>query len=211
MSIKNVCKICRRQGQKLFLKGEKCYSPKCPVIKKSYPPGPKGKRRRGRPSEYSRELREKQRLKNWYGLSEKKLRGYVTETLKKQGQVKNLDQKLIQKIERRLDNIVFRMGFSKLSRKHARQLVSHSFFEVNGKKINAPSFEVNINDVVSVREGKKDKPVIKEIRMILKKRETPPWLKVNKEKLEGKLIKNPSLEEITSPADIPIIFGFYSR
>ncbi len=207
---KNVCKICRRAGQKLFLKGERCLSPKCAVVKKSYPPGQKSKRRRGAPSDFGKELKEKQKLKQWYRLSERQFKKYVKEILAKTNRNRDLEEELIKKLERRLDNVIFRLGLAK-SRDHARQLVSHGFFEVNKKSIDVPSFEVKEGDIISVKEQKKEKPALREIKMFLKKQTPPSWLKIDKEKVEAEVTGDPSLEGVSPPADIPVIFEFYSR
>ncbi len=207
---KNVCKICRRVGQKLFLKGDRCFSPKCALIKKSYPPGTKGKRRRRRVSGFGQELREKQKLRNWYGLSEEQFKKYIRKTLDSKKKGEDLEEELIKKFEKRLDNVIFRSGLAK-SRKQARQLVSHGFFLVNQKPVDSPSFEVEKEDIVSVKEQKKQKNILKELKILLKKKEAPSWLKVNKEELELEIVGEPNLEEASPPADIPVIFEFYSR
>lgn len=202
------CKICRRLGVKLFLKGEKCLSPKCPMIKRAYPPGQKGKRRLGPPSEYALQLREKQKLRYWYNLEERQFKNYVKEVLKKGGE--NLPEILIKKLENRLDNTIFRLGFAP-SRAKARQLVSHGFFLVNGKKVKIPSYQLKKGDKISLRPGKEKKKVFAELKTILKKYRPPSWLELDVEKLEGKVIGEPNLAEAAPPADILTIFEFYSR
>ena len=208
----NVCKICRRLGQKLFLKGEKCSSPKCPMIKRAYPPGPQKRRRRRTLllSEYGKELAEKQKLKNYYGLRETQFRKYVKEILKSRGKVEDAALSLIKKLEKRLDNVVFRLGFAK-SRKEARSLVSHGHFLVNSKPVNIPSFELKKNEVVSLKETKKKTTLFKNLFLALKSYQPPLWLKLNHKKMEGQLIGEPSLEEIGPIADVSSIFEFYSR
>ena len=208
------CKICRRLGTKLFLKGEKCFSPKCPMVRKPYPPG-KRKKRRTSMSEYNRELREKQKLRNWYNLREVQFKNYVKEVLKKRGRGKEEEGKdaptlLIQKLESRLDNIVFRMGFAD-SRSQARQLVSHGHILVNNKKVNIPSFEVKKGDKISINENSKKKKIFQEIATKLKKKQIPSWLKVDVQKLEGEVKLLPTLEEVAPPVEISMIFEFYSR
>lgn len=203
------CKICRRSGQKLFLKGEKCFSPKCPIIKRSYPPGQRGKRRSSPLSEYGRELREKQRLKFWYNLREAQLRKYVKEVLIKRGggEAANL---LIKKLESRLDNTIFRLGFA-TSRSQARQLVVHSYFLVNEKRVKSPSYQVKKGDKITVSPSKKGKKIFQSILLYLKKYHPSSWLKIDKEKLEGEIIADPILEEAAPPAELSSIFEFYSR
>ena len=203
------CKTCRRISQKLFLKGERCFSPKCPVAKSSYPSGFGKKRRRG-PSDYGKALMEKQKLRKWYGLSERQFKKYVKETLSKHGKSEDLSNELIKKLERRLDNVVFRLGFAG-SRAHARQLVSHGYFLVNQKPVNVPSFELKKEDVIAIKEGKKKNRVFKDLSSLLKKKQISSWLKLNIAKLEGQFTGDPSLEEVAPPAEIPTIFEFYSR
>jgi len=135
------CKICRRAGVKLFLKGDKCLSPKCPMIKKAYPPGLRKRKSRSVFSEYAKELKEKQKLRNWYGLREKQFQKYVKEILAKRGKVENAGTLLIRTLESRLDNVVFQLGFA-ISRLQARQLISHRHFLVNDKVVNISSFLV---------------------------------------------------------------------
>jgi len=204
------CKICRRLGVKLFLKGERCLLPKCPMVKRPYPPGLKRKRRRGHSSEYGKELREKQKLKNWYNLGETQFKNYVKKILEKRGKVKDASALLIEILERRLDNVVFRLGFSS-SKKQARQLVSHGYFLVNKKTMNLPSHQLRKGDVVSIKPEKMKKTILKNLKNVLKKYKTPNWLQLDVEKLEGKVIGKPSLEEVTPPVEISSIFEFYSR
>ena len=202
------CKICRRLGVKLFLKGEKCFSPKCPMLRRPYPPGQKGKRRLGPPSEYSLLLKEKQKLKKWYNLDENQFKKYVKEVLAKREE--NMPELLIKKLEGRLDNTVFRLGFA-VSRKQARQLVSHGFFLVNGRPVNFPAFQVKKGDVISVKPTKMKKEFVSNLKATLKKQRPPSWLRLDAEKLEGKIISEPNLAEAAPPADIPSIFEFYSK
>jgi len=204
------CKTCRRLGQKLFLKGDRCFSPKCAMLKRAYAPGPQRKRRGGTASAYKKSLEEKQSLKKWYGVSERQFKRYVTETLAKMGKVENVSNELIKRLEQRLDNVVFRLGFAK-SRVQARQLVSHGFFLVNGKPVNIASYTVKKEDIISLKANKKAKGVFKDLAVDLKKREVPVWLLLNKEKLEGKISGEPSLDEVKPPAEISTIFEFYSR
>lgn len=207
--IDSKCKICRRLGQKLFLKGEKCFSPKCPMIKRPYPPGRKGKRRLSPLSEYGRELREKQRLKLWYNLREAQLRKYVKEVLEKRGRVETVDL-LIKKLESRLDNLIFRLGFAS-SRPQAKQLVSHGCFLVNGKKIRIPSYQTKKGNKVTILPQKKEKKIFQNLTSSLKKYQPPSWLKLDKENLEGEVVGEPTLEEVNPPAELSSVFEFYSR
>jgi small subunit ribosomal protein S4 len=206
----NSCKICRRFGQKLFLKGERCSSPKCAMIKRSYPPGQKKKRRTRSMSEYNKELREKQKLRNWYNLKEHQFKKYIQGVLAKRGKTLNLSLELIKKLEKRLDNVIFRMNLAK-SRKEARQLISHGYFLVNGKEINIPSFEVKKGDIISLRESKKEKNIFKDFLASSQKIQIPSWVQFNVKKMEGKIIAEPSLEEALPPAEILSVFEFYSK
>ncbi len=204
------CKICRRLGVKLFLKGERCLSQKCPIITKPYPPGEKGKKRTRQRSEYGKELSEKQKLKNWYNLKERQFRKYVKEVLEKRGKVEDAGALLIKKLENRLDNVVFRMGFTP-SRVQARQIVNHGHFLVNEKKVNIPSYQVKKGDKISLRAGSRNKAIFQDLPTILKKHQVPSWIKINIEKLEGEIVGQPNLEEAAPPAEISTIFEFYSR
>lgn len=204
------CRICRRLGAKLFLKGEKCLSPKCPFIKRPYPPGQRGKRRLKRLSEYGRELREKQKLKKWYNLRERQFKKYVKEVLESRERVEDAPSLLIRKLESRLDNVIFRLGLA-TSRSQARQLVSHGHFLVNGKPVNIPSFQVKKGDEIGIKPSSLKTVNFKNLQAKLKKHHFPSWLVFDLEKLKGKVIGFPTLEEVSPPADISAIFEFYSR
>jgi small subunit ribosomal protein S4 len=210
MSKKSKCRICRRLGVKLFLRGERCLSPKCAMVKRPYPPGQRGKRRQNPPSEYKKELMEKQKLRYWYGLSDKQLKNYVKEILKKRGKVEDVSALLIQTLEKRLDNIVYRMGFAD-SRAQARQLVSHKFFLVNGKPVNIPSYRVKVGDIISLKPQKLKKVIFKDLKEKLKRHVLPSWLSLDLEKLEGKVISEPKVEEVAPPVEVSAVFEFYSR
>jgi small subunit ribosomal protein S4 len=204
------CKICRRAGQKLFLKGEKCLTPKCPLIRKPYPPGQKRKRRLGGLSEYGRELMEKQKLKKWYNLRENQFKKYVLEALKKRGKVSDTADYLINLLEKRLDNVVYRAGFAS-SRSQARQLVSHGHFFVNNKPVNIPSYHLERGDKISIRPTALNNTYFQNLKMNIKDYQAPSWLKLDKEKLEVEVIGEPTLNEASPPAEIPAIFEFYAR
>ncbi|MBI2050015.1 MAG: 30S ribosomal protein S4 [Candidatus Staskawiczbacteria bacterium] len=185
-----------------------------PVTQRANLPGPQmgyqKKRRRKTASEYKKSLQEKQILKRLYGLQERQFKKYVKETLSRMGKVQDVANELVGSLEKRLDNVVFRLGFA-LSRAHARQLVSHGIFLVNSKPVNIPSFKIKIGDIVTIKESKKSKPVFKDLINSLKKKEIPSWLTLDKEKFEGKIIGEPSLQEVNPPAEISLIFEFYSR
>lgn len=214
MEKKPQCRICRRAGKKLFLKGEKCNSQKCPLIKKPYPPGNKKKRRIGGFSEYAKELQEKQKLKNWYGLNEKQLKKYVQEVLEKSrkgsAKIQDATESLVQKLELRLDNVVYQMGIAR-SRRSARQMVSHGHFSVNSRAVNIPSYSLKKGDKISVKTNSMQKPFFKDLSAKIKKYQPPAWLKLNLENLEAEIIGMPSVEMAALPLDITSVFEFYSK
>ena len=204
------CKICRRLGVKLFLKGERCLSPKCAMVKRAYPVRKRGKRRTSSLSEYGKELREKQKLKNWYNLSEKQFQTYVKKILKKGAKEEDTATLLIRKLEKRLDNVIFRLGFTS-SRVHARQLVNHRHFFVNDKKVNIPSYQVKKGDKISVHPSSAKLALFQALSEYLKKYQTPSWIKLDAKKMEGKIIGEPSIEEVSPPVEMSAIFEYYSR
>jgi len=204
------CKICRRAGMKLFLKGEKCLSPKCPFLRRPYPPGMKKKRRTSALSEYGKELKEKQKLKNWYNLREKQLKNYVKKILQRRRRVEDAAQVLIQELETRLDNVVFRLGFAK-SRDQAHQLVSHGHFLVNDRPISIPSYRVKKGDKISLKPMATKKKIFDNLPALLKKHSPPSWLKLDAGKLTGEVIGIPTLEESAPPVELSSIFEYYSR
>ncbi len=208
--IKNKCKICRQLGVKLFLRGERCLSQKCAIIRKPYSPGMRSKKRRRGFSEYGKELREKQKLKNWYNLDERQFRKYVKEVLKHRGKVADAGVALIKILESRLDNVVFRLGFAS-SRKAARQMVSHRHFLVNGRPTNIPSYLVKKGDKIKINPGSVKKTSFQKLPSFLKKYNPPSWVKLNIEKLEGEITDSPNIEEALPPAELSTIFEFYSR
>ncbi len=210
--ITSKCKLCRRAGEKLFLKGDRCSSPKCAFVRKAYIPGAHGNAvgggmRRGL-SEYGKQLKEKQKLKRIYGVSEKQLRRHLSIAKKKDGV---LGDNLMAILESRLDNTVHRLGIAQ-SRAQARQLVSHGLFEVNGKKLNIPSAVLKIGDKVAVRSVKADKTFIKDAKAALKKSSAnAKWMEFNADKMEGKIVAKPTKEEVGVNVDIAMVIEFYSR
>lgn len=210
MNKSSVCKICRRAGTKLFLRGEKCLSAKCPTVRKPYPPGMKGKKRARPVSEYGRELREKQKLKNWYNLRERQFRNYVKQALDARGKVEDTAAFFIEILESRLDNVVYRLGFAN-SRAKARQLVSHGHFLMNGRSINVPSYRVKINDKIKLKPSSAKKNIFRNLSIVFKKYKPPSWLKLDIDKLEGSVQKLPTLEESVPPVEIASVFEFYSK
>ncbi|KUK50002.1 MAG: 30S ribosomal protein S4 [Parcubacteria bacterium 33_209] len=204
------CKICRRLGEKLFLKGEKCLSAKCAMVKRPFPPGQKAKKRRSNLTEYGREIKEKQKLKKWYNVSEMQFKKYVYEVMENKSSEVDVASQLIGKLESRLDNIVFRLGWAK-SRAQSRLLVTHGHFLVNGKRIDIPSYRVSIGDVISIREGSKETEILKTLPETMKKYQVPQWLAYNSEKIEGKLSRFPLPEDVQLPSEVSTIFEHYSR
>ncbi len=204
------CKKCRRVGTKLFLKGEKCESQKCPMIKKPYPPGQKPKRRKGHVSQYGKELVEKQKLRYWYDLQEKQFARYVTSVINKQNKTESAGDQLLRKLESRLDNMVYRSGFAS-SRSQAKQMINHGFFHVNEKPVDRPSYRIKVGDVITVRPGKKKKLIFEEFSVKMKNFTTPSWISLDLGKMEAKIIGETVIEEVTPPVEISSIFEFYSR
>ena len=194
----------RALGEKLFLKGERCLSPKCAMVRRPYRPGVHGKDRRRPISEFGQQLQEKQKIKLSYGLKETQFKHLVKEALKKKGSNINL---ILEKLERRLDNVIFRLGFS-VSRSIARQMVSHNHILVNGRIVNIPSYGVKIGDIISIKPASKNLPLFKELSAQIKKYEPLPWLTLDKEKLEGKIIALPS--NIQTPFNINLVVEYYS-
>ncbi|HHX75563.1 MAG TPA: 30S ribosomal protein S4 [Firmicutes bacterium] len=202
-----VCRQCRREGIKLYLKGERCYTEKCAIDRRSYAPGQHGQRRRGKISEYGLQLREKQKARRVYGVMESQFRKYFREADRRKGIT---GENLLQILESRLDNIVYRMGFA-LSRPEARQLVRHGHFTVNGRKVTIPSYLVRPGDVVAVRESSRDKGRFKELAELTRNQGTMEWLEVDSENLTGKVIRLPNREEIDIPISEHLIVELYSR
>jgi len=199
------CRQCRREGQKLFLKGERCYSNKCAVDKRAYAPGQHGQNRRAKITEYGLQLREKQKAKRFYGVLEAQFRNYFDKAAKKKGLT---GENLLVMLETRMDNVIFRMGFAS-SRKEARQLVTHNHFTVNGRKQNIPSFQVSAGDVIKVKEKSASSPKFKEIKDM--SISTPSWISVDTDKLEGKVLALPLREEIDTPVAEHLIVELYSK
>ena len=200
------CRICRREGQKLFLKGSRCYSDKCSITRRNYAPGQNGQKK-SKISEYGTQLREKQKTKSFYGVGEKQFRKYfdiASNTKGKTGEV------LLQLLESRLDNVVYRLGFGS-SRAQARMLVTHGTFEVNGKKVDIASYLVKPGDVIAVREIRKDNGTIKNNIEENASRPVPEWLEKDAEKLSGKVVRLAAREDIDLPVEEHLIVELYSK
>lgn len=198
------CRLCRREGQKLFLKGERCYSGKCAIDKRPYAPGQHGQGRK-KTSDYGLQLREKQKAKRFYGVLETQFRNYFEKAARKPGIT---GENLLVMLETRLDNAVFRLGMG-ASRKEARQLITHGHFTVNGKKVDIPSYAVKPGDVIKVKEKSFSSPKFKEMREMSVT--VPAWLSVDIDKLEGKIISYPRREEIDVPVKEQLIVELYSK
>src|SRR3989344_5860786 len=199
------CKICRRAGVKLFLKGEKCSSPKCTIIKRPFPPGIFGKKRRRALSEFGKELAEKQKLKNWYNLDERQFGKYVREILAKGGKIQDPSASLVERLERRFDNAVFLLVFA-ASHSQARQLVSHGHFLVNQKRVSSPSYQLKKGDKIIINPVSKKMKILEGLAAALKKHSVPSWLNLDVGKLEGEVIGVPTVEETAPLAEITAIF-----
>ncbi len=200
------CRQCRREGEKLFLKGEKCYSSKCPVENRPFPPGQHGQRRT-RLSDYARQLRAKQKLRRIYGVLENQFRLYYKQADSQKG---STGENLLQLLEGRLDNVVYRMGFG-VSRTEARQLVRHNGVQVNGRKLNIPAYNVKPGDVITVSDRAKQQLRVKSAMELAQQRGVPEWIEVNADKLEGTYKANPERSEL--PADIQeqLVVELYSK
>ncbi len=197
-------------GIKLFLKGERCYGQKCEIVKRNYPPGIRSKKRGRKISGYGRELAEKQKLRRWYNLSERQFKKYVKETLEKGSKSGNTGDLLIKRLESRLDSVVFRLGFAK-SRISARQIVNHGHFNVNGKAVNIPSYELKKGDEIELKAGSKKKKNFQGIKDSLKNHDLPVWLSLDADNMKGKVLNLPSEEEANLPIETLVVFEFYSK
>lgn len=201
-----VCKLCRREGMKLYLKGDRCYTEKCSVGRRAYAPGQHGSGRK-KQSEYGLQLREKQKVKRIYGVLESQFRSYFEEAERLKGVT---GENLLRLLELRLDNIAYRMGFGE-SRKEARQLVRHGHFTVNGKKVNIPSYEVKLNDLIAVRPTSKSSEKFKQMAEDAAVKTAPQWLSVNAEMMEARVVAQPAREDIDLPITEHLIVELYSR
>ena len=200
------CRLCRREGMQLYLKGDRCYTDKCAIERRHYPPGQHGQRR-SKLSDYGTQLREKQKVKRIYGVLEKQFRGYFEKAERQKGVT---GTNLLVLLERRLDNIVYRLGFAN-SRAQARQLVRHNLIKVNGAKVNLPSFLVKTGDVVQATEKGRKLPLVLDAMEAVARRGTPAWLEFNKEEAQGRVIMFPERAEITMPIQEHLIVELYSK
>jgi small subunit ribosomal protein S4 len=205
-----VCKLCRREGEKLFLKGERCFSPKCAFERRGYPPGEHGREaqfRRRRVSDYHRQLREKQKTKRIYGVTERQFRRYYRSALQKRGLT---GANLLQMLERRLDNVVYRLGFAE-SRSHARLLVTHGHFNVNGRRTDVPSILVHEGDSIEVREGSLKRSYFEGLPETAEAKTAPHWLDRDHKTLNGRVLQLPERRDVDATLNEQLIIEFYSR
>ena len=201
-----VCRLCRREGLKLFLKGERCYTDKCAIERRNYPPGEHGQAR-PKFSEYSIQLREKQKLRRIYGVLEGQFRRYFAMADRAKGVT---GETLMQLLERRLDNVVYRLGFA-TSRSEARQLVRHGHFQVNGRKVDVPSFVVRAGDQIGVRERSRQIARIKDALELAQRRGVPDWLEITPEAFTGVIKALPSRTDVTMPVNEKLVVELYSK
>ncbi len=200
------CRLCRREGSKLYLKGDRCYTDKCAVGRRAYAPGQHGQGRK-KISEYGIQLREKQKVRRIYGILDKQFRDYFVEAERQKGVT---GENLLRLLELRLDNVVYRMGFGE-SRAEARQLVRHGHFTINGKKVNIPSCQVGLNDLVAVKPSSKNTDKFKDLAENSAGKTAPQWLSINSEMMEARVIALPVREDIDLPIEEHLIVELYSR
>lgn len=202
-----VCRLCRREDMKLFLKGERCYTDKCGYERRAYPPGQHGQARRRKRSDYGEQLREKQKVKRLYGIAERQFRGYYYKAARMKGVT---GDNLIQLLERRLDNVVYRLGFA-CDHAEARQLVRHGHFTVNGKRVDIPSYLVRSGDVVEVKEKSRKVAKVIESLEAVDRRGVPQWLELAKDAFKGAVKQLPAREDVTLPIREHLIIELYSK
>ncbi|MEA1978848.1 MAG: 30S ribosomal protein S4 [Chloroflexota bacterium] len=205
-----VCKLCRREGEKLFLKGQRCFTPKCAFERRGYPPGEHGRDaqwRRRRVSDYSRQLREKQKTRRIYGVTERQFRRYYRIAAQQRGLT---GENLLKMLETRLDNVVYRLGYSE-SRAHARMLVTHGHFNVNGRRTDVPSMLVQPGDAIEVREGSRKRTFFQGLADIAEPKTVPAWLERDLSDLSGKMLVAPERTDIDASLNDQLIVEYYSR
>lgn len=201
------CKQCRREGEKLYLKGEKCLGPKCPVTRRAFPPGQHGPTSRTRLTPYGIQLREKQKAKRIYGMMERQFENYFTKAATKTGDTGVF---LKQYLELRFDNVLYRLGFAK-SRKQGRQMATHGLFAINSKSVDIPSYQLRPGDIITIKDSKKAKKIFAEAKERLAKVQPPGWLTLDADSLSGKVLNRPTAEELDKSFDAKLIVEFYSR
>jgi small subunit ribosomal protein S4 len=202
-----VCRLCRREGMKLFLKGQRCFTEKCAIEKRNFAPGQHGKDRKAKIVGYGLQLREKQKAKRIYFTLEKQFRNYFEKAARATGVT---GEQLLQQLERRLDNVAYRMGFA-TSRRQARQLVRHGHVQVNGRKVNIPSFQVSVGDEVAVREKSRKLTIVEGARDFSSHQTAPAWLSIDRENLSGRVQALPKRDDINLPLNEQLIVELYSK
>jgi len=202
-----VCRICRRENLKLFLKGDRCFKDKCAFERRAYAPGQHGQGRRAKISDYGIQLREKQKVRKMYGLLEKQFRGYYMKAVQMKGVT---GENLLSILERRMDNVVFKMGFA-ASRSEARMMVTHGHFSLNGHKANIPSIILKPGDVLEIKETSKKLSRFQEMAAAMDRKTVPSWLEASKASMSGKVLSNPTREDIALPVNESLIVELYSK
>ena len=202
-----VCRLCRREGMKLFLKGTKCFSDKCPIEKRNFAPGQHGKDRKAKVVGYGLQLREKQKAKRMYFTQETQFRNYFEKAARTKGVTGEM---LLQQLERRLDNVVHRLGFSS-SRRQARQLVRHGHVHVAGRKVNIPSYEVSVGEEITIRESSRKLAILEQAKEFASHQPAPTWLEIDRDNYKGKVLSLPKREEIQLPVNEQLIVELYSK
>ena len=202
-----VCRLCRREGMKLFLKGTKCFSDKCPVEKRNFPPGQHGKDRKPKIVGYGLQLREKQKAKRIYFTQEGQFRNYFEKAARTKGVTGEL---LLQQLERRLDNIVYRLGFAS-SRRQARQLVRHGHVHVDGRKVNIPSYQITVGEEITIRESSRKLPILELAKDFASHQDAPNWLDIDRDNYKGRIVALPKREDIQLPVNEQLIVELYSK
>jgi small subunit ribosomal protein S4 len=202
-----VCRLCRREGMKLFLKGPKCFSDKCPIEKRNFAPGQHGKDRKAKVVGYGLQLREKQKAKRIYFTQEGQFRNYFEKAARTKGVTGEL---LLQQLERRLDAVVYRIGFG-ISRRQARQLVRHGHVAVNGRKVNIPSYQVAVGEEISIREASRKLPILEQAKEFAAHGNPPTWLEIDRDNLKARVTALPKREDIQLPVNEQLIVELYSK
>lgn len=205
-TLESSCKLCRRESEKLFLKGDRCFTSKCAIVKRNYVPGVHGTKRQPRLSEYGQQLRSKQKAKRMYGVMEKQFVKYYQKASSQEDSAVALKRLL----EMRFDNAVYRLGFA-ISRSQARQMISHGMFTVNGKKMDIPSYQVHIGDLIAIKENKAAKPLFKDLGEKLAQHHLKSWLSLDADQLEGKIVSLPHKNDLEESVAANQIIEFYSR
>jgi small subunit ribosomal protein S4 len=202
-----VCRLCRREGMKLFLKGPKCFTDKCPVEKRNFAPGQHGKDRKAKVVGYGLQLREKQKAKRIYFTQEGQFRNYFEKAARSKGVTGEI---LLQQLERRLDTVVYRIGLG-VSRRQARQLVRHGHVSVNGRKVNIPSFQTSVGDEITIREASRKLPILEQAKEFAAHGTSPTWLEIDRDNYRGKVLALPKREDIQLPVNEQLIVELYSK